>query len=350
MQIAEATIHHLTKEAHTQGEGAVKLQLRENNLPIDDTLSTVCKDLLGLYNRTTDSQGTFGADENVHIFPRRLEEYLEGTLDLGGLTAAAIRLIGAQMEASRLASGGYALFVRYEEPPHDFLLIAMLKLKAGAAIDEESLELLPTLNIDLGLLNEAARINITRLRDGAEPYLTFIKGTRKKTEITAYFRTALACTQFTLAAEQTKELIAAADEYTSQRDDLVTPDAQQRERHAMRGRLYNCLRDNSQEVSLATAAAYIHPDAPEEFISFVQAVDQGDRRYKFNDRFRPHKDVVKSLKQIGSKFGTVKVSFAVSDVQSGAVSYDLSSNSLKILNPPEELRREVLEYQSDAPE
>src|SRR3546814_19827859 len=97
------------------------------------------------------------------------------------------------MERSRLANGGHALFLRYREPPNDFLLIAMLKLKPGAGIDEDTLELLPTLNIDLTLLNEAARINITRPQEGLVPYLTFIKGAKQAADVTEYLLSASAC-------------------------------------------------------------------------------------------------------------------------------------------------------------
>src|SRR3546814_10704194 len=113
------------------------------------------------------------------------------------------------MERTRLANGGHALFLRYREPPNDFLLIAMLKLKPGAGIEEDTLELLPTLNIDLNLNNEAARINIPRLQGGTEPYLTLFQGAKKAAEVTEYFRPALACTTFTVAAAQTRQKIAA---------------------------------------------------------------------------------------------------------------------------------------------
>src|SRR5690606_18297485 len=120
----------------------------------DETLGVVSRDLLSLYSRTSDSSGTFGSNPTVHVFPVRFNDYLKGTLSFKKLAQDTVELIASQMANVRLANGGYALFLRYREPPNEFLLIAMLKLKPGAGIDENSLGLLPTLNIDLDLLNE----------------------------------------------------------------------------------------------------------------------------------------------------------------------------------------------------
>lgn len=344
MQIIEATIHRLQKTAHTHGEGTVTIQWRNNNLPIDETLKGVARDLLALYNRTTDSSGTLGSNPNVHVFPLRLDEYLQSVLTFSELTKATVDLIASQMENERLANGGYALFLRYREPPNEFLLIAMLKLKPGAGIDENSLGLLATLNIDLDLLNEAARINITRLQADQEPYLTFIKGPRRSANITDYFRNALACQNYTNASEQTKQLILAADDFVEQRDDLDSDSEKQRERLDMRRRLYDCLRQNPQEITLATAAAAIYPTDPNEFVTFTQAIVDGERRYTFNNRFKPDKKTTQSLRRISGNIGTVRISFDVEDVRSGAIMYDGQRNAVIIKGPSGKLKQDILEH------
>ncbi|WHL19020.1 nucleoid-associated protein [Stenotrophomonas acidaminiphila] len=348
MQIIEATIHRLQKAIHTHGEGSVTTQLRANNLPIDETLEGVCRDLLALYNRTSDSSGTFGSNSNVHLFPVRLDEYLQGTLNFYDLSQATVDLIASQMASVRLANGGYALFLRYRVPPNDFLLIAMLKLKSGAGIDENSLGLLPTLNIDLDLLNEAARINITRLQINEEPYLTFIKGARKAAEVTEYFRHALACQNYTNAAEQTKQLILAADDFVRQREDLETEEQRQRERLDTRRRLFECLQQNRDEITLTTAAAAIYPAEPNEFIEFSQATIEGERKYKFDSRFKPDRKTTQNLRRISGSMGSVRVSFDVEDVRSGTVEYDAQRDAIIIKQPSNKLKQDILEH-VDAP-
>lgn len=344
MQIIEATIHRLQKAAHTHGEGSVTTQLRETGLPIDETLRGVCSDLLALYNRTSDSSGTFGSNPNVHVFPIRFCEYLQSTLPFQGLSNATVDLIASQMADSRLANGGYALFLRYCEQLNDFLLIAMLKLKPGAGIDESSLSLQPTLNIDLDLLNEAARINITRLQANEEPYLTFIKGSRKATEVTEYFRKALACQNYTNAAEQTRQLIRAADDFVRQRVDLETEDQRQHERLETRRRLFECLQNNREEITLATVAAAINPAEPGEFVTFSQSVVNGEREYKFDGRFKPDRKVTQSLRRISGGMGTVRLSFDVEDVRSGTVEYNAQHDAIIIKQPSQKLKQDIIQH------
>ena len=253
------------------------------------------------------------------------------------------------MEGARLSNGGYALFLRYTEAPNDFLLIAMLKLKPGAGIDEDSLALMATLSIDLDLLNEAARINLTRLQAREEPYLTFIKGARKKAEITEYFRDALSCMNYTNASEQTKQLIAAADDFVAQRDDLPTDELKQHEKLEARRRLYDCLKANPSEVTLSTVAAAINPGEPEEFITFSKAVVDGERKYRFDDRFKPDAKVTQTLRRIKGSIGTIRVSFDVDDVRSGTVAYDAAQDAIVIKRPPTGLRQEILDHVDDDP-
>ena len=341
MQIIEATIHRLQKAAHSHGEGSVTTQLRANNLPIDATLEGVCRDLLSLYNKTTDSSGTFGSNPNVHVFPVRFAEYLQRTQSFSELSAITVDLIANQMAGARLANGGYALFLRYTEAPNDFLLIAMLKLKAGAGIDD-NLGLTPTLNIDLDLLNEAARINITRLQANEEPYLTFIKGARKAAEVTEYFRNALSCLNYTNSAEQTKQLINAAEDFVNSREDLRTDEERQYERLETRRRLYECFQQNRDELTLATAAAAICPAEPSEFIDFSQAVIEGERKYKFDGRFRPDRKAAQNLRRITGSMGSVRVSFDVEDVRTGTVVYDAERDAIIINQPSHKLKNDIL--------
>lgn len=343
MKIIEATIHHLQKSAHTHGEGSVTTRLRKNNLPVDETLEGICRDLLALYNRTSDSSGTFGKNPNTYVFPVRLDEFLKKKVGFSELSQSTVDLIAKKMEGARLANGGYALFLHYQEPPNEFLLIAMLKLKPGAGIDEDSLGLLPTLHIDLDLLNEAARINITRFQIDEEPYLTFIKGSRKSSDVTEYFRNALGCQGYTNSADQTKQLIRAADDFVCQREDLKTDEQKNHEKLEARRRLFDCLQQNREEVTLATAAAAIYPADPNEFVEFSRSQSEGERRYKFDDRFKPDRKTVLNLKRISGSMGTVRVSFDVEDVRSGTVGYDQQLDALIIKRPSSKLKQEILE-------
>jgi len=347
MQIVEATIHRLIKNANTSGHDSVTKQLREANLPIDPTLESVVTELIALYAKSVDSQGTFGDDENIHVFPVRFGQYLDGDLEFREMASIGLSLIATKMAEAQFANGGYVLFVRYTHQQNDFFLVAMLKLRPGAGIDETTLSLEPTVSIDLDHLNEAARVNITRMNEGVEPYLTFIKGRRNRAQVTDYFRSALSCTSFTSSAHHTQQLIEAADAYVAQRGDLPDEQARQNEKIEMRQRLFDYFKSNPDEVTLDTAAAHIHSNSSDEFVRFVKGEGMPSP-FHLDDAFKPDKRTYRKLQRISATMGSVRVSFSVQDVQSGTVSYDVRQDAIMIRHPSERLKQDIAENESPA--
>ena len=131
-QITDATIHQLDKSAQSQGDDSVTLNPRNANLAVNDVLQRLCGNLIEMYAKVANSNGTLGVDPVAHKFPVHLQEYSAGTTAFMPFTLAAIKLIAEHMSQAFLANGGYALFLRYVVDGQDFLLVAMLKLKPGA--------------------------------------------------------------------------------------------------------------------------------------------------------------------------------------------------------------------------
>lgn len=341
MEITEATIHRLIKAAQTSGPESVEPVRRTAALPIDDTLRTVSSDLLGLYAKAANNNGTLGANATTQIFPVRLREYIDGTLGFADFTSATLDLIGAEMRKSFMANGGYALFLRYTQSGSDFMLIAMLKLKPGASIDEASMDLEPALTIDMGLLNEAAKVNITRWEAGETPYLSFIKGRARQGDVTDYFRDALACENYTPSKHHTEHVIRAADAFVADLREL-SEDQRRQARIDAHQRLHRAFADNPDEVRLATLAAAIHPSAPEDFIGYVQTGPRAGE-FQIDDAFKPHRATYRKLQRITATMGTVSVGFSVDDVHTGRVSYDTQADAFVIKSPSEALKQAVVD-------
>lgn len=345
VQITEATIHHLEKVVQTRGAGSVTVNPRTEQLPIDDVLFRLCESLIHMYTKAANSNGTLGIDPRAHRFPVHLREYVEGRAAFMPFTREAVGLIAQQIESSFLASGGYALFLRYQTDFHDFVLIAMLKLKPGAGIDAGTLSLTETLNIDLAHLNEAARINLTRWRDEQQPYLTFIKGAARQAEVSEYFRQALACTSFTDSKHHTEAVLRAAHDFVDARTDL-SAEQKREEKASMRRRLFDCFDSNREEVPLTTIAAAVNPSAPEAFLEHVKNRPEGDG-YNLDERFKPNRATYIGLKRVRGKMGTVSLSFDVADVQAERVRYDASTDSIVLQAPTELLKHSILEHAPD---
>jgi|GEM_PF-548997 len=340
--ITNATIHQLDKSAQSQGDDSVTLKPRDANLAVNDVLQRLCDNLIEMYAKVANSNGTLGVDPLTHKFPVRLKEYSTGVTAFMPFTLASVGLIAEHMSKAFLANGGYALFLRYEVDDQDFLLVAMLKLKPGAGVDADTLDLTETLNIDLAHLHEAARINLTRWQGDQQPYLTFIKGRSRQSGVSDYFRDALACTSFTDSKHHTEAVLRAARDFVEARTD-ITPDQKRSEVAEMRRRLYGCLDSNRSEVPLATVAAAVSPSAPEDFLAYVKSnADTGG--YHLDDRFMPYRKTYIGLKRVTGKIGTVSLAFDVADVQAERVRYDSNSNSIILTSPSEQLKTAIQEY------
>jgi len=341
LDIKEATIHQLSKAVQTRGEDSVTRHVRTTPLPIDTTLRNVSQDLLAMYATRSNSTGTFGADPTLHQFPILLTQNHQGAMSFLDFTTKALGLIEQEMAKTLLASGGFVLFLRYEQNNNDYLLVAMLKLKPGAGINEQTLDLEPTLNIDINLLHEAARINLSQYVAGTQPYLTFIRGKSRAGSVTEYFRTSLACQNFTSAKFHTEQLIQAANDFVDVREDLTSDDDRRRELIEMRARLYDCFAQNRKEVVLQTLAAAIMPEDPDNFMDFIRDAALTER-YQLSHRFQPDRKTFDRLKRIQGRIGkTITLSFSVEDVQQSRVAYDANANVIVLHDPSVELIRGI---------
>jgi nucleoid-associated protein len=96
------------------------------------------------------------------------------------------------MANANFANGGYdrtklnryALFLRYTNVAADWLLLVMLKLKAGTGIHPATLTLNQTLSFDIDHLHEAARIDLAKWQANTQPYLSFIKKRTTSEDVT----------------------------------------------------------------------------------------------------------------------------------------------------------------------
>ncbi len=339
--ITEATIHHLIKKEKTQGVESVVVKPRTTVLPDDEVLQKLCTELVDMYGQVANSNGTLGIDPNVHKWPLVLRKYVEGELAFMQFTNQSTELIATEMQTAFLSNGGYALFLRYQADAQDFLLVAMLKIKEGAGVDSETLDLKPTLNIDLAHLNEAARVNLTRWLANEQPHLTFIKGRAKSAPVSDYFREALACTNFTDSKYHTEKVIQAAKDFIEAQV-WATPAEKIKANQDMRARLVACFEQSKIDVPLSTVAAAINPDAPDDFLTFIREKIGADS-YNLNDRFAPHRKSYIGLKRVIGKMGSISVAFDVADVLAERVKYDPDMDSLVLTSPSDELKRIIKE-------
>lgn len=330
MEIREAVIQGLTKASGSDVVGEV---FRDTPSPLNERMTSLGDELLAIYGKLTNNYGCFDQDRDTYRFPHHLQQYLSEAVSIVELSKIACRFIADRMSSASSATGGYALYLRYQNQGRDWLLIVMLKLKTGTGIDQQSLELNESLAFDINHLHEAARIDLAKWQANEQPYLSFIKRSGRQDEVTRYFRLALGCTEYTDSKSNTEQALKAVDAYCATME--WTPEQKQEARRTTY--TYFDEKSRSKEpVNLIALAAMLNDQEPESFTRFVR-----EQEYPISETFEPHKRTYARFQRISGKFGTVNVSFDVQDVIDGAVDYDATHGQLLIGNPPASLIEKI---------
>lgn len=329
MHIQEAVLHQIKKAKGSSGAGSSTVEVRTNLLPIDNRLERTATDILRIYGKAATGYGTFDVDEVVYTFPALLRNYVHHGHDYIPFSHDTTRLIAAKMGEETFATGGYALFLRYTSQEKDWFLIAMLKLKPGTGIDDQTLELSDTLSFDIEHLHEAARIDLSKWQSDTQPYLSFVKKRQGGEDVSRYFREALGCTEYTDSKHHTALLMTAVDEFCG------TQGWDQDQRYAVRNRTYEYCEEKDragEPVNLTALSAHIFDQQPAAFAEYVR-----EHGFEVSETFKPHKTTYSRFKRIKGNIGNIKVSFDVADLLADRVDYDVNHNSLIIRDIPQYL-------------
>lgn len=344
MQIKEAIIHQLIKAKETQGDGSVQVQPRTSRLASDAFLDATVQTLLETYSESVSGYGSLGTDANLHRFPVLLHTYLNAPTNAPQafieFTSNSLNLIAENMKKEFFATGGYVLFLRYTNLGDDWVMVVVLKLKAGAGVDPITMDLQRTLTLDISKLHEAARVNLTKWAADTQPYLSFVKP--KGSKVSDYFRDALACLNFTNSKHHTEQVIQALGAFIDARPDIADQDKGARLIDA-RQKLYDCFVANPTEIVLATISASVMPLDPIAFTAFIRTGPSA-ANYQINDSFKPDRSTYSRIKRLRGKMGSVTVSFDVDDVRAQRVRYDPTTNTLVLTQPSTDLITEIQKY------
>lgn len=341
MEIKEAILHKIEKDKNTKDDGSVTYEIREGLFEITPVLQQMAEAILLEYGNNVSGYGVLGNDPAVDRFPVEMARYFAtpDELPLTAFSAMATKMIGKEMEGAWFATGGFVLFLRYDNLGEDWLLVVMLKLKPGAGIVPGTLDLEATLSFDVRTMTEAARINFGKWQMHAEHYLSFIKKGRADEKVSDYFKNALSCKEYTSATHHTKEVIKALEAFHAA--SVLAGTSEPEEIVEIKKRVYDYFHQYGKEAKLEAVSARVDEQNPLSFRDFVK-----EKEYVIGDEFKADRAVYKRLKRISGtagKSGSVKVSFDVDDLANKRVEYSEATNSLTIKNIGDDLRAEILE-------
>ncbi len=331
MNIQEAIVHRFEKERHQPSVA----HMRSAILPSDDGRNDLVTAIREVFNRTkARGYGAFKEDKVAFPFSAQLDEYITHSHSLVPFTFALQASYQKSIDAAQLSTGGYLFFASYEENGKDFMFVVSIKLKAGTGIDDTTLTISKTVNLDIDHLHEAARINLTDWKAGSERYITFVKRRQGKDSKSAtdYFREFLGVTELTESVEQTKLLLQVLRDYSEEKP----LDAEKAREMRQRVHVYcvECTKEK-KGINLEALSMRLNDQDPDDFVNFVIR-----KEYPLGDGFEPNSRVYRGLRRYNIKDPKLTLDFEESILGSRII-YNKEDETLTIRDLPLEFKQRL---------
>ncbi|MBY4675806.1 nucleoid-associated protein [Marinobacterium sp. CAU 1594] len=300
--------------------------------------------------RSSLTHGSFNLENEAdYPFISAFEHYLQSGIqaeDFQQLTDIGMaQLVSAiSAPAAIAASGGYVIFTQYGDERYDYLLVALVRDKAGIALDA-NLNPTEVMEVNLEQLHQAARVNLTSFQKGRDSYLSFI-GSKQKGEITQYFSAAFGCTDVTPSRKSTGELIRAARDFCNehelyeQKEQVVEDVVSYLERQ----------RSEKQHASLPEIEqlfdAYI-PDEKVEQVSGTFSKFANGEPYQVSQEFQPHTSTLNRFAKMKAKADNWQLDFAkrsLGEMNSNKeIEFDEASQTITLRRLPTKVINQIRE-------
>ena len=319
MVVNRMIVHSIRKDPHQK---TASVLLRADVLPINGNAIAFTQEIESVYlKKNGKSYGIFQEYDTAYPFQNLLRSYTENQTDgtFVRFTKEASELFRKQLDNAQASSGGYLLFIHYEnDAGTGYFALIVLQDKNFYAIDPVSLELSSNINLDIQHLNIGLRIHLAGWLEHESlhtSYLSFIKG---KKDVSNYFVEFIGCKNFQQAAESTSKLLNAVNGYLSVReiDDAA--------RRTTESNLHRYLK-TSASVSLDACANVINPDDPESFLEYMQK-----NNIEINDNFDADGRVIRSLVRVNYKSRELNFDFSKNLLDTNKVEYDAPNSRLII--------------------
>lgn len=329
MKINHIIVHSIDKEQH-QDQADVEVHLREEELPVDDRVSTLINDVLEVYrNKTGKAFGKLGKNR---FFPRELKRMYDEVVPFIEFTNVAMNELRGHIAAQPLATGGYLLFVDFLSQGAEYFMVVMLKSKDGLSFDDE-LELMDAHHLELDRLHFAARIKVDNWAgDNDENNVSFIKG-RASSSVTLYFKEFLGIEEFSESAKTTQKLVTAVSNYCRQELGLDTDAVEDYKKkvHDYCSEKHQ----NEEPIFLDEMSRYLDEENPTRFMEYAQ------EKYEIPNEFQVDKSKLRRFLKYSGKDNSVSISFT-SDVFGSRVKYDQTNDVLSISKIPPTLKKQLI--------
>ena len=328
-RIIGVAVHDLTRA----GDG-LDMRLSGAEMAVSPTAQRVIDDLHSLYERKTGkAHGRFADDEVNYPAQRILREYLDG----GGtgfrdMTGHLMRILLTQARRKPNAGLGHVFFAHFEDDVGQFLMVAILNDKIGAALARDLSGVTDAIHLDLDGFRFAGRVAIDGWRANDKRYVGFLKG---KGDIAAYFQEFLGCETTLQAKAETQRLVDALRAYAETR----TMSLEEREAFLARAKgICGRAHHENQELDFQTLANELVPEDPDSLVAVLVDPVRG-----LSEGFVPDLRILKSLVSYRAKTALWSIEFDRAALTEGQIEYRAAEDELVVRGLPADLRAKLSE-------
>lgn len=328
-QITNCVVHKLIKEANQR---QANVDLRPAELLVNNSVQRLIDHLHKLYSeRAGKGYGRF--EENADEYPAQRfirQHVVEGQSDFLTLSNRLMTHLQSRASGEQFATGGFVLIAKINQDGTQYLLVAIVTEIVGTAITE-GLEVIDSVHLDMSQLRVAGRVDLTAWQDGADRYISFLKG---RSEISNYFRLFLGCNDLILALEESKKLVLGLEQFATEQE--LTPAL--RDDFLDRAHQYLTGLGKDTPVSLEALSNHLWPDEPETL-----QIKLASEALGLSDGFVPDRRAIKGLVKFEGKSDHWKLSFDRRAVRAGHLRYNRDTDSIVLTQIPAHLRQELIE-------
>jgi nucleoid-associated protein len=276
------------------------------------------------------SHGKFSTD--TANFPTQgfIRTYIDqGSNDFDSLTTSLMTTLVAQARRKPGATGGHVFFVHFEDEAKQFIMIAIVNDRIGAAITQD-FDVSDVTTLDLDGFRFAGRINLTSWMNDEERYVGFLKG---KGDVAEYFKEFLGCDTTVQDRQDTHSLVAALKHFVETQKMSIAD----RDEFLQKAKnICDVSARKREELEFTVFTNELFPKEPELLLNVLT-----DDARKLNDGFVPDRRALATLVRFKAKTPLWSVEFEREALTKGKVRYNPTANTLTLNDIPADLAAEL---------
>jgi len=327
-------LNHIILHSITLAGERLECLPRDSELPLTEPTRELMADIHRIYNaKGNKAFGLFRAagQPSECPFPSFLAGYLQGGCDFVEFSRQAARVLIDEINKYRFEDTGILLFAHYRYVADEYLLVSLLPYRQSVSVNER-LDVQPGHYIDLGRMQLAARIDLTRWQRQPDnrSYISFIKG-RAGRRVADFFLDFLGCEEGLDARQQTTHLMTAVDAFCSASE--LEPQAGQEVKKQISRYCVEQAR-SGEEVDLKALATELADNGDVDFYTLA------NEQFGVEPHFPIEATGMRKLTKFVGQGGGISLSFE-QGLLGERVQYDPVTDTLTIKGTPPNLREQL---------